>query len=285
MALTGLVRDKYGKKMSKSRGNVVDPLDWMDQYGSDALRFTLARGANPGTDVPISDEWVAGSRNFCTKLWNATRFALLNGATVEGDLPPASEQSVVDRWILSRLAAVTAQVDAGYEDFQFAKTTDALYHFVWDEVCDWYLELAKLPLARRGRRPVGRRHAARARRGARRRAAAAAPRDAVRHRGAVDRAHRCASRSWSRPGRAVGAFRATAPRPGRGGRGRRAAAAGHRGAPVPERPGPAARKRVPARITGLAGTLAGHEAEIRSLATLDAGGAASRRRRSSPPAP
>ena len=146
VALTGLIRDKFGRKMSKSKGNVVDPLDWMDQYGSDALRFTLARGANPGTDVPIGAEWVEGSRNFCNKLWNATRFALLNGATVEGDLPPVSDQSVVDRWILSRLAAVTAQVDAGYEDFQFAKTTDALYHFVWDEVCDWYVELAKQPL-------------------------------------------------------------------------------------------------------------------------------------------
>jgi valyl-tRNA synthetase len=151
VALTGLVRDRFGRKMSKSKGNIVDPLDWMDQYGSDALRFTLARGANPGTDVPISAEWVEGSRNFCNKLWNATRFALLNGATVEGDLPPASEQSVVDRWILSRLAGVSAQVDAGYEDFQFAKTSDALYHFVWDEVCDWYVELAKQPLREGGR--------------------------------------------------------------------------------------------------------------------------------------
>ncbi|MGZ4601991.1 MAG: valine--tRNA ligase, partial [Kineosporiaceae bacterium] len=151
VALTGLVRDRFGRKMSKSKGNIVDPLDWMDQYGSDALRFTLARGANPGTDVPISAEWVEGSRNFCTKLWNATRFALLNGATVEGDLPTAADQSVVDRWILSRLAAVSAQVDMGYEDFQFAKTTDALYHFVWDEVCDWYVELAKQPLRQGGR--------------------------------------------------------------------------------------------------------------------------------------
>jgi valyl-tRNA synthetase len=146
IALTGLVRDQHGKKMSKSKGNVVDPLDWMDVYGSDALRFTLARGANPGTDVPIGEEWVAGSRNFCTKLWNATRFALLNGATVDGPVPAVADQSVVDRWILSRLATVTAQVDAGYEDYQFAKTTEALYHFVWDEFCDWYLELAKLPL-------------------------------------------------------------------------------------------------------------------------------------------
>ena len=151
IALTGLVRDQHGRKMSKSKGNVVDPLEWMDAYGSDALRFTLARGANPGTDVPIGEEWVQGSRNFCTKLWNATRFALLNGATVAGDLPAADELSVVDRWILSRLAAVVEQVDAGYEDFQFAKTTEALYHFVWDEICDWYLELAKLPFKTGGR--------------------------------------------------------------------------------------------------------------------------------------
>jgi valyl-tRNA synthetase len=146
ITLTGLVRDEHGRKMSKSKGNVVDPLDWMDAYGSDALRFTLARGANPGTDVPIGEDWVAGSRNFCTKLWNATRFALLNGATVAGPVPPVENQSAIDRWILSRLATVTAKVDAGYEDFQFARTTETLYHFVWDELCDWYLELAKLPL-------------------------------------------------------------------------------------------------------------------------------------------
>lgn len=151
IALHGMVRDQFGKKMSKSFGNVVDPLDWMDAYGSDALRLTLARGANPGTDVPIGEEAVQGSRNFCTKLWNATRFALMKGATVAGPLPAAEELSVVDRWILSRLAAVVAQVDAGYEDYQFAKTTDALYHFVWDEVCDWYIELAKLPLDGGGR--------------------------------------------------------------------------------------------------------------------------------------
>ncbi|MFI7586994.1 valine--tRNA ligase [Spongisporangium articulatum] len=151
IALHGMVRDQHGKKMSKSFGNTVNPIDWMDAYGSDALRFTLARGANPGTDVPIGEDWVQASRNFCTKLWNATRFALINGATVEGELPGSDELSVTDRWILSRLAEVVEQVDAGYEDFQFAKTTEALYHFVWDEVCDWYLELAKLPLAEGGR--------------------------------------------------------------------------------------------------------------------------------------
>ena len=82
-----MVRDQHGKKMSKSFGNVVDPLDWIDRFGADATRFTLARGANPGADVPVSEEWVQGSRNFCNKLWNATRFALSNGATVDGDLP------------------------------------------------------------------------------------------------------------------------------------------------------------------------------------------------------
>ena len=153
VALHGLVRDKHGKKMSKSRGNAVDPLDWMDAYGADALRFTLARGANPGADVPIGEEWVQGSRNFCNKLWNAARFALLNGATTAEPLPPAEELSTVDRWMLSRLSAVTASVDADYEHFEFAKAAESLYHFVWDEFCDWYVELAKVPLAgrRRGR--------------------------------------------------------------------------------------------------------------------------------------
>jgi valyl-tRNA synthetase len=125
-------------------------MDWMDAYGSDALRFTLARGANPGTDVPIGEEWVQGSRNFCNKLWNATRFALMNGAHL-GELPPAAtELSVPDRWILGRLHTTLAEVDALYEDFQFAKLADTLYHFAWDEFCDWYVELAKTPLAEGG---------------------------------------------------------------------------------------------------------------------------------------
>ncbi|MGH8776908.1 MAG: valine--tRNA ligase, partial [Jiangellaceae bacterium] len=146
VALHGMVRDERGKKMSKSFGNAVDPLEWMDRYGSDALRFTLARGANPGADVPIGEEWVQGSRSFCNKLWNATRFALLNGAKV-GALPPRAELSDPDRWILSRLHQTVAQVDAYYEDFQFAKASQALYHFAWDEFCDWYVELAKTPLS------------------------------------------------------------------------------------------------------------------------------------------
>jgi valyl-tRNA synthetase len=144
--LHGMVRDRFGKKMSKSKGNSVDPVAWMDSYGTDALRFTFAWGANPGADVPISEENVAGARNFCNKLWNATRFALMNGATVSGELP--AELSGADAWIVSRLNRVIAEVDRLYEsDYEFGKICDLLYHFAWDEVCDWYLELAKVSLA------------------------------------------------------------------------------------------------------------------------------------------
>ncbi|MFF9199593.1 valine--tRNA ligase [Streptomyces sp. NPDC014779] len=143
IALTGLVRDEFGKKMSKSNPNAVDPLDWMDAYGSDAVRFTLAKGANPGADVPIGEDWVQASRNFANKIWNATRFAMMNGATIEGPLPDASQMSATDRWILSRLNETVAQVDAYYEDFQFAKLSESLYHFAWDEVFAWYVELSK----------------------------------------------------------------------------------------------------------------------------------------------
>jgi valyl-tRNA synthetase len=147
VALHGLVRDQFGKKMSKSRGNTVDPLDWVDRFGADATRFTLARGANPGSDEAISEEWAAGSRNFCNKLWNAVRFALLNGAHVQQAPPLAGVLSVPDRWILSRLSAVVAEVNTLFEAFEFGKVCDLLYHFAWDEVCDWYLELAKVPLS------------------------------------------------------------------------------------------------------------------------------------------
>ncbi|MEU2095647.1 valine--tRNA ligase [Streptomyces globisporus] len=151
IVLHGMVRDEHGKKMSKSFGNVVNPLDWMDKYGSDALRFTLARGANPGTDVPIGEDWVQGSAKFSNKIWNATRFALMNGATIEGELPPAEEMSVTDRWILSRLNKTVADVDAFYDDFQFAKISETLRHFAWDEVFDWYVELSKTTFFAGGR--------------------------------------------------------------------------------------------------------------------------------------
>ncbi|MFI0778223.1 valine--tRNA ligase [Streptomyces sp. NPDC021212] len=150
IALHGMVRDQFGKKMSKSFGNAVNPLDWMDAYGSDAVRFTLARGANPGVDVPIGEDWVQASRNFANKIWNATRFALMNGATVEGELPAPERLSATDRWILSRLNEVVADVDAFYDDYQFAKLSDTLFHFAWDEVFDWYVELSKTTFQKGG---------------------------------------------------------------------------------------------------------------------------------------
>ena len=152
VVIHGLVRDERGKKMSKSAGNVIDPLELIDKYGADALRFTLARGANPGGDIPLSIEWVEGSRNFINKVWNATRFALMNGARVPDELP--TDLSVADRWILSRLDEVTAEVDEHYEAYEWAKAVDALFHFAWDDVFDWYVELAKVPLRAGG--PGGR---------------------------------------------------------------------------------------------------------------------------------
>jgi valyl-tRNA synthetase len=148
--LHGLIRDGQGKKMSKSRGNVIDPLDWLDRYGADATRFTLARAANPGSDMALADEWAAGSRNFCNKLWNASRFALMNGATAAGPLPDRDQLTDADRWILDRADALVSEVDSLFEDYQFGKLCDALYHFTWDEFCDWYLELAKVQLAEGG---------------------------------------------------------------------------------------------------------------------------------------
>ncbi|MFJ8914740.1 valine--tRNA ligase [Amycolatopsis sp. NPDC102389] len=144
IALHGMVRDQFGKKMSKTAGNGVDPIEWMDKYGTDALRFTLTRGANPGTDVPIGEEWVAGSRNFTTKLWNATKFAMMNGADATAPLPPAAELTEADRWILGRLGNVVDEVTGYLADYQFAKATDTLYQFTWTELCDWYLELSKV---------------------------------------------------------------------------------------------------------------------------------------------
>ena len=150
IALHGLVRDKHGKKMSKSRGNTVDPLEFMDKYGSDALRFTLVRGANPGTDQALAEEWIAGSRNFATKVWNAARFAMINGAHVTGELPGRSELNHIDRWILNRLESTISIADKGYETFEFAKASEEIYHFAWDDLCDWYLELVKESFARGG---------------------------------------------------------------------------------------------------------------------------------------
>ncbi|MDV7244397.1 MULTISPECIES: valine--tRNA ligase [Rhodococcus] len=144
--LHGLVRDQFGKKMSKSRGNGIDPLDWVDRFGADALRFTLARGANPGSDLSVGEDHAQSSRNFATKLFNATKFALMNGAA-PAPLPDREELTDADRWILDRLEQVRGEVDAAFDRYEFSKACEALFHFAWDEVCDWYLELAKVQFA------------------------------------------------------------------------------------------------------------------------------------------
>lgn len=144
--LHGLIRDEFGRKMSKSKGNGIDPLDWVEKFGADALRFTLARGASPGGDLSIGEDHARASRNFATKLFNATKFALMNGAELT-DLPSATQLTDADRWILGRLEEVRAEADAALEAYEFSRACESLYHFAWDEFCDWYLELAKVQLA------------------------------------------------------------------------------------------------------------------------------------------
>ena len=144
--LHGLIRDEHGRKMSKSRGNGIDPLDWVELFGADALRFTLARGASPGGDLSIGEDHARASRNFATKLFNATRFALMNGA-VPAPMPDVAELTDADRWILGRAEEVRAEEDSALDDYEFGRACESLYHFAWDEFCDWYLELAKVQLA------------------------------------------------------------------------------------------------------------------------------------------
>ncbi|MGB3012519.1 MAG: valine--tRNA ligase [Mycobacterium sp.] len=144
--LHGLIRDEHGRKMSKSRGNGIDPLDWVELFGADALRFTLARGASPGGDLSIGEDHARASRNFATKLFNATRFALMNGAA-PAPLPEFGELTDADKWILGRAEQVRGEVDSALNDYEFGRACESLYHFAWDEFCDWYLEFAKVQLA------------------------------------------------------------------------------------------------------------------------------------------
>jgi valyl-tRNA synthetase len=154
--LHGLIRDEFGRKMSKSRGNGIDPLDWVEMFGADALRFTLARGASPGGDLSVGEDHARASRNFVTKLFNATRYALMNGAAMSlsgeeqnaepAPLPGDDELTDADRWILGRLEEVRAEVDSAFDGYEFSRACEALYHFTWDEFCDWYVELAKVQL-------------------------------------------------------------------------------------------------------------------------------------------
>ncbi|TCU20853.1 valyl-tRNA synthetase [Rhizobium azibense] len=138
-----LVRDKNGQKMSKSKGNVIDPLELMDEYGADALRFTLAIMAAQGRDVKLDPARIAGYRNFGTKLWNATRFAEMNGVKSDPNFVPEATGLTINRWILTELARTERDVTEAIESYRFNDAAGVLYRFVWNQVCDWYLELLK----------------------------------------------------------------------------------------------------------------------------------------------
>jgi valyl-tRNA synthetase len=143
--LTGLVRDAEGQKMSKTKGNVMDPTELVSEFGADALRFTLASLDSPGRDIPLNRDQIAGYRAFGNKLWNATRFALSRipaEARVRESIDPAG-LAAPERWILSRLSRVAAEVDARFETFRFDEGCNRLYHFFWGDLCDWYIELSK----------------------------------------------------------------------------------------------------------------------------------------------
>ena len=138
-----LVRDEKGQKMSKSKGNVIDPLDLVDRYGADALRFTLAAMAAQGRDVKLAESRVEGYRNFATKLWNAARFCQMNGCVLPAAFDPAWARLTVNRWILGELSLAAQAVDAALEGFRFNDAAGAAYQFVWGTFCDWYLEFTK----------------------------------------------------------------------------------------------------------------------------------------------
>jgi len=139
-----LVRDAQGQKMSKSKGNVIDPLVMIDKYGTDAFRFTMAAMAAQGRDIKLSEERIEGYRNFCNKIWNAARFIHMNlGDFTAGPLVRSEIKSLPDRWISSRMDAVSAEVEKALTDYRFNDAANALYQFVWHEFCDWYLELVK----------------------------------------------------------------------------------------------------------------------------------------------
>ncbi|MFH1726467.1 MAG: valine--tRNA ligase [Elusimicrobiota bacterium] len=156
----GIVRDKHGKKMSKSLGNVIDPLISMDKFGTDAFRFALTSQAYPGRDIPFSEDSIVGPRNFANKIWNSTRFVLMNvpetapeGGYRLGALDRAS-LDLPDRWILAEFEACVARVRGHMEVYNTAAAADEVYGFLWDKFCDWYVELAKLGLSDEKRAPA-----------------------------------------------------------------------------------------------------------------------------------
>jgi valyl-tRNA synthetase len=153
--LTGLVRDASGEKMSKTKGNVLDPMDLVAEYGADAVRFTLCALDSPGRDIPLDPERMAGYRAFGNKIWNATRFALsrIGSARVQTDLD-ASALELPERWILSRCNAAAAEVNEKFATYRYDEACHRLYHFFWGDLCDWYIELCKPALSGDAPRPL-----------------------------------------------------------------------------------------------------------------------------------
>ncbi|HWQ70303.1 MAG TPA: class I tRNA ligase family protein, partial [Patescibacteria group bacterium] len=144
-----LVRDAEGQKMSKSKGNVIDPLEIIDKYGADAFRFTLAALAAQGRDIRLSEERIEGYRHFCNKLWNANQFLARHLPLLEDSLPPVNSLSLdlADRWLLHRLHELIGSVTHALEEYRFNEAASALYQFVWHEYCDWYVEIVKVRLS------------------------------------------------------------------------------------------------------------------------------------------
>ena len=152
-----LVRDERGQKMSKSKGNIIDPLDLIERYGCDALRFTLTALAAQGRDIKLAESRIEGYRNFATKLWNAARYAEMNQCALAPGFDPATAQLTVNRWIAAAVAQSAARVAAALEEFKFNEAAGALYQFVWGTFCDWYLEFTKPILTGGTKRPRRRR--------------------------------------------------------------------------------------------------------------------------------
>ena len=144
--LHGLIRDEKGEKMSKLRGNVINPLDAIEKYGADALRFAVITGSAPGNDIPLSTGKLEASRNFANKLWNASRFVIRNLPAGPVDMALSPELPAEDRWVLSHLDGVVDRTNQLLQEFQFGEAAKQVYDFLWDEFCDWYIELAKIRL-------------------------------------------------------------------------------------------------------------------------------------------
>jgi valyl-tRNA synthetase len=141
--LHGLVRDAQGAKMSKSKGNTVDPLGLIDKYGADALRFTLAAMESQGRDIKLDEKRVEGYRNFATKLWNAARFLQMNGVGASDTIAAPAAELPVNRWIIGEVVETLAKLDRAFDELRYDEMADAIYHFVWGTFCDWYVELIK----------------------------------------------------------------------------------------------------------------------------------------------